>query len=196
MNRKLLSAAAALVVAIAVQARGHFADHPSSEVRSVSQAVVSQSSQAEVAFSPDAGSEALVLKVIDSTSRSLYLAGYSFTLPAIVKALLNAKSRGVDVQVVVDEKGNKSKASTSALNLLVGAKIPTRTISVYAIHHDKYIVADEETVETGSFNYSKAAATSNSENVLVVWKNPQLATAYLEHWRDRWSKAQDYSASY
>src|SRR2546427_4880585 len=25
----------------------------------------------------------------------------------------------------------------------------------------------------------------NSENVLVVWNNPQLAGAYLEHWRTR-----------
>jgi phosphatidylserine/phosphatidylglycerophosphate/cardiolipin synthase-like enzyme len=70
------------------------------------------------------------------------------------RALLAAKRRGVNVAVVVDDKGNRAKSSQQALNLLVNAGIPTRTIDVYAIHHDKYLVIDAEHVETGSFNYS------------------------------------------
>jgi len=196
MNKKFLSGIIVLLLAAGSQAYDHFGRGVSKTTKAVVEPQVAPSSRTEVAFSPDAGSEALVVKVIDSTSKSLYLAAYSFTSPAIVQALLQARKRGVDVQVVVDEKGNKSKASIAALNLLVGAKIPTRTISVYAIHHDKYIVADEETVETGSFNYSKAAATSNSENVIVIWKNPKLAETYLDHWNDRWNKAKTYTSNY
>jgi len=47
----------------------------------------------------------------------------------------------------------------------------------YAIHHDKVIIADRQTVEQGSFNYSDAAAHRNSENVLVNWGNPKLRTS-------------------
>jgi phosphatidylserine/phosphatidylglycerophosphate/cardiolipin synthase-like enzyme len=122
----------------------------------------------ESAFSPDAGSEELVLKVINSSDHSIRLAAYSFTSPSIVKALLAAKKRGVDVRVVVDAKGNKGKSNVAALNLLLNADIPTRIISTYAIHHDKYIVSDEKHVQNGSFNYSQAAAKSNSENVVVM----------------------------
>ena len=150
----------------------------------------------EVAFSPREGSEDLVVKVIQSARSSIGVAAYSFTSPVIAKALLNAKKRGVDVRVVVDENGNKSKASLAALNLLVGAGIPTRTISRYAIHHDKYMVIDKSTVQTGSFNYSKAAARSNSENVLVIWNNPDLALAYLKHWQDRFDQGQDYKSTF
>jgi phosphatidylserine/phosphatidylglycerophosphate/cardiolipin synthase-like enzyme len=150
----------------------------------------------EVAFSPNEGSEELVVKAINSAQSSIGMAAYSFTSPVVAKALLNAKKRGVDVRIVVDENGNKSKASLAALNLMVNAGIPTRTISRYAIHHDKYMVIDKRTLQTGSFNYSKAAASSNSENVLVVWNNPDLALSYLKHWQDRFDQGKPYKTPY
>jgi phosphatidylserine/phosphatidylglycerophosphate/cardiolipin synthase-like enzyme len=158
------------------------------------------SSFVEVGFSPEGTAEALVLKIIYSAKQSIRLAGYSFTSPAIVRALLEAKRRGVDVAVVVDHKNNisldPSGKAKAALNLLVNAGIPTRTIARYAIHHDKFIVADGTHVETGSFNYSAAAAKSNSENVIVVWSNPQLAKNYLSHWQGRYEQGRDYVSSY
>jgi phosphatidylserine/phosphatidylglycerophosphate/cardiolipin synthase-like enzyme len=150
----------------------------------------------DVAFSPDAGSEELVVKVIASARSNIGVAAYSFTSPVVAKALLNAKKRGVDVRVVVDENGNRSKASLAALNLIASAGIPTRTISRYAIHHDKYMVVDKVTVQTGSFNYSKAAAKSNSENVIVIWNNPDLALTYLKHWQDRYDQGRPYAPAY
>jgi len=150
----------------------------------------------DVAFSPAAGSEELILKAIGSARSSIGVAAYSFTSPVVSKALLSAKKRGVDVRVVVDENGNRSKASLGALNLLSSAGIPTRTVSRYAIHHDKYMVIDKQTVQTGSFNYSKAAAKSNSENVIVIWNNPGVALTYLKHWQDRFDQGTPYKPAY
>ena len=156
--------------------------------------------QIETAFSPDGGSEALVVKVIQSARQTIRLAAYSFTSPAIVRALIDAKRRGVEVAVVVDYKNNitedRSGKAKAALNLLVNAGIATRTIARYPIHHDKYLVADGLHVETGSFNYSEAAARRNSENVLVVWNNPEIAAAYLKHWQSRFDQGNDYQSAY
>lgn len=152
--------------------------------------------QIESAFSPAAGAEQLVLKVINNAESSLRLAAYSFTSANIVRALIKAKRRGVDVKVLVDERGNRGKANHAVLNLLVNADIPTRTVSNFAIHHDKYIISDERNLQTGSFNYSAAAAKSNSENVIVVWNQSELASAYQRHWNSRWIKATDYSSQY
>jgi phosphatidylserine/phosphatidylglycerophosphate/cardiolipin synthase-like enzyme len=55
----------------------------------------------------------------------------------------------------------------AAFSALLNAGAEVRTIAVYPIHHDMVIIADRETVELGSFNYSDAAARKNSENVLV-----------------------------
>ena len=153
----------------------------------------------EVAFSPREGAQDLVLKVIDGSKKSIRLSAYSLTSVPVIKALIGAKKRGVDVAVVADYKQNitmDSGAGRAALNLLVLNEIPTRVISIYPIHHDKFIVADGVNVETGSFNYSKAAEYSNSENVLVVWDDPKLAKQYIEHWNSRYSQANDYKASY
>lgn len=152
--------------------------------------------QIETAFSPDGGSEALIVKVIQSAKKTIRLSAFSFTSPTVVRALIDAKRRGVDVAVVVDYKSNimddRSGKSRIALNLLANAGIAVRTISTYSIHHDKFIIADEMHVETGSFNYSISAAKYNSENVLVVWNNPQVAASYLKHWKSRYEQGVDY----
>ncbi|PHV22471.1 endonuclease [Janthinobacterium sp. BJB446] len=147
----------------------------------------------ENAFSPDGGAEALVLKVIDSAASTIRLAAYSFSSPHVVEALLRARQRGVDVRVLADTRRNARKNSRAALDRLVGAGIPTRLISRYALHHDKYIVADGVTVQNGSFNYTADAATANSENVLVVWHSERLAQSYLAHWENRWASGIDYA---
>lgn len=152
--------------------------------------------QIETGFSPDGDAERLVLKVINSSTRSIRLAAYSFTSPRVVQALVHAKRRGVDVQVVADDSNPKSKSGSAALNLLAGADIRARLNAEYAIHHDKYIIADERHVQTGSFNYSKAAAKSNSENVIVIWNNPELAQSYLRHWSSRFEEGSDYKRPY
>ena len=152
--------------------------------------------QIEAGYSPEGSAERLVLKVIHASRKSIRLAAYSFTSPKVVRALIDAGRRGVDVRVVVDEKGNTSKSGVAALNLLVNAGIPVRTNGEYAIHHDKYILSDGLHVQTGSFNYSQAAAGSNSENVLVVWHNAALAASYLRHWQSRFDEGKSYRSRY
>lgn len=50
--------------------------------------------------------------------------------------------------------------------------------------------------EVGSFNYSRAADRSNSENVLVVWDDTVLARSYLNHWTSRWAQGTDWKQTY
>ena len=82
------------------------------------------------------------------------------------------------------------------MNLLVNAGIPTRTIHVYPIFHEKFIVVDDKTVEAGSFNYTAAASFRNIEDVLVIWDDSALAAIYLAHWQDRFDQGDDYASAY
>jgi len=154
----------------------------------------------EVAFSPNEGSEALVIRVIDSAKSELRLLSYSFTSAPVTSALLRAIKRGVDVKLVADRKSNMSADSSgkarAALSALVNAGADIRTISTYAIHHDKVIIADRQTVELGSFNYSAAAARQNSENVLVSWGNAKLAQVYLAHFERNFRQAVPFEVNY
>lgn len=154
----------------------------------------------EVAFSPDEGSEALVVRVIDSAQRELRLLSYSFTSVPVVEALVRARHRGVDVKLVADQKdnvpGDRAGKSRAALGALVNAGAEVRTIRVYPIHHDKVVIADRQTVELGSFNFSSAAAHKNSENVFVNWGNPALAQVYLKHFERNYAQGVVYSVGY
>lgn len=154
----------------------------------------------EVGFSPDAGAEKLVLKVIGSAQREIRMLSYSFTSAPVVRALLDARQRGVDVALIADYKANtsddRSGKARHALAALANAGCRVRTISAYAIHHDKTIIVDGRTVETGSFNFSDAAAHKNSENALVMWNNQELAAVYLKHWQSRFAQGQDFIMPY
>ncbi|MFZ6678828.1 phospholipase D family protein [Undibacterium sp. Tian12W] len=185
IKRLILAANLALLIAPSCHASS-LEDKPAGTILDAS------SAQIENAFSPDAKAEELVLKAINTSTSSIRLAAYSFSSPTVVKALLDAKKRGVNIMVLVDYRRNQKKTNWTALNRLVAAGIATRTISVYAIHHDKYIIADEQTVQNGSFNYTRDAAEDNSENVIVFWRNPELAKSFLRHWESRWSAGVDY----
>lgn len=150
----------------------------------------------QTGFSPEGSAEALVLKVIGSAKHDLRMMGYSFTSPTISAALAKAARSGVDVKLVLDEHGNEGKASKNAMNYVVNAGVQLRTIDKYKIQHDKVIVVDGQTVETGSFNYTASAAKANSENVLVAWEVPDLAADYLRHWQSRWDQGTEYRSSY
>ena len=125
---------------------------------------------------------------------------YSFTSAPITQALIRARRRGVAVFMVVDYKDNVTEdrygKSRAALSALVEAGAQVRTISVYPIAHDKNLCVDRQTVETGSFNYTDAAAHRNSESVIVHWGNPRLAAVFLGHFTRNWDQGTAYQMAY
>lgn len=55
---------------------------------------------------------------------------------------------------------------------------------------------DGHTVETGSFNYTRAGSRRNSENVLVIREMPEVAGSYLAHWQSRWNEGTVWKPTY
>lgn len=154
----------------------------------------------EVGFSPEGSAQALILSTLKAATSSIRLSAYVFTNPEVTSALIAAKQRGVDVAVVADHRSNfedrRGEAGRHALSLLAKSGIPTRTVDAYTIHHDKFFVVDGVAVETGSFNFTAAAARKNSENALVVWNDPDLAQRYLNHWKSRWDQGRAVQSNY
>lgn len=85
----------------------------------------------------------------------------------------------VKVEALLD-KSQKSERYTSA-TFLKNAGIPTYIDDKHAIAHNKIMVIDQETVITGSFNFTKAAEEKNAENLLIL-KNKDLARFYVGNW--------------
>lgn len=154
--------------------------------------VVENFGETEFAFSPGNESTELVAKVIRSATKTIRLAGYSFTSKQLAEALVAAHRSGVDVQVVLDKSNATAKYSSATF--LANAGVPTRIDSKHPIAHSKFMVIDDKTVETGSFNYTKAAM-SNSENVVVFWESPEIAKTYSANWQLHWGHSSAYRRS-
>lgn len=160
--------------------------------------------QIEVGFSPKQGAEEVVLKVINSSTKSLRVAAYSFTSAPVVSALLAAHKRGVEVAVIVDYQNNFVEGcgdrgackGKHAVGTLVNAGVPVRVIDKYAIFHHKFILADSKHMELGSFNYSASAATRNAENAMAIWNNPELVATYAAKWNAYWTEARQPPLDY
>jgi phosphatidylserine/phosphatidylglycerophosphate/cardiolipin synthase-like enzyme len=155
-----------------------------------------QAATVQVGFSPEGSAQTLVLDVIRSAKQDIRVMGYDFTAPDIAHALVEAHKRGVDVKVVLDARSNDGRASVAAMNVLVNSGVELRTIDRYKIQHDKVIIADGQTVETGSFNYTSSAERTNSENAVVIWNFPDVAASFQRHWQSRWEQGVAYSSKY
>ncbi|MRS16075.1 phospholipase D family protein [Enterobacteriaceae bacterium RIT691] len=140
----------------------------------------------QVGFSPEGSARALVLNVIGQAQHSIKMVGYAFQAPDITDALKAAAARGVEVKLVADFRRNQNKKSQLALSDAARHGVEVRTDAHYHIQHDKTIIVDDATVETGSFNYAPSAETENSENVVVIRNAPDITLQYLAHWQSRW----------
>ncbi|QIE30379.1 phospholipase D family protein [Caballeronia sp. SBC2] len=150
----------------------------------------------QVGFSPEGSAQTLVLDVIHTAKHDIRMMGYDFTAPDIAHALVDAQKRGLDVKIVLDARSNNGRASRAAMNALVNGGIELRTIDRYNLQHDKVIITDGRTVETGSFNYTSSAERSNSENAVVIWNFPDVAASFLSHWQNRWDQGHTYHSTY
>jgi phosphatidylserine/phosphatidylglycerophosphate/cardiolipin synthase-like enzyme len=108
-----------------------------------------------VAFSPNGGATKLVTDTIGRAKKQILVQAYSFTSPAISKALVDAEGRGVDVKAILDK--SQWTERYSGATYLMNHKIPVLIDDKHAIAHNKVMIIDNNTVITGSFNFTKAA---------------------------------------
>ena len=147
----------------------------------------------EIAFAPypQRSAERLVKKIIDTAQTSVVIAAYQMTSKPIADSLCSAAARGVAVSAVLDQKSNPHGLGNSKRNYLLNCGVYVRADARYPIMHDKFIVVDSAHVETGSFNYSFAAAERNAENAIVMWNNPLMAEEYQNEFERLFSEAKE-----
>lgn len=147
----------------------------------------------EIAFAPlpQRSAERLVKKIIDSAKLNVVMAAYQMTSKPIADSMCAAAARGIAVTAVLDKKSNPHGPGNSKRDYLTECGVYVRTDARYPIMHDKFIVVDNLHVQTGSFNYSFAAAERNAENAIVVWNNAAMAEQYQTEFERLFKEAKD-----
>jgi len=135
------------------------------------------------------------MALVQDASSSIWGALYRFSHAGLAQSLKDAVRRGVRVRLVVD--GNKYKESRATQELLSGAVIPFRLAfgrqgRGSKMHH-KFVVLDQQTVLTGSYNWTPESEDENQENLLIL-RDPYPVEVYSKEFEALWSgAAQDES---
>lgn len=139
----------------------------------------------QVCFTPNTNCTAKIVRAIKEARRSILVQAYSFTSRPIIKALASAKYRGIDVKILLDKSliinGNQYYSPISyfqSQNIWIGIDY------LPVVAHNKVIIVDDNTVITGSFNFTRAAQRDNTENVLII-HDFKLAQKYTDNWYKR-----------
>lgn len=158
--------------------------------------VVPTQGTVQVAFTPWDNAEAMIVGCIGQAKRQILVQAFSFTSRALANALIAAKRRGVEVQVMADREQTFS-GEASRIPELVRAGIPVALEVRYQSAHNKVMVMDagsaDAAVITGSYNWTYAAQYKNAENVLILRHNPDIVNAYAANWRRHFADALPYA---
>lgn len=114
------------------------------------------------------------------------IAIYSLTHPTIVKAIVDAKKRGIAVRVISDKIQSAGATQKHAINDLLLNEIPVKINTHSGLMHLKMSLVDATMVTLGSYNYSMAASTKNDE-VMIIITDPNIILACQTEFDQLWA---------
>jgi phosphatidylserine/phosphatidylglycerophosphate/cardiolipin synthase-like enzyme len=143
-----------------------------------------QPARVEAAFTPGDDVAGLIVRQIAKSRHSVQMQAYLFTDRQIANALLAARRRGVEVEVI----GDAAQYEAGGLPFLAplaraGARVYLN--AAQAASHNKIIIVDGghpgAAVITGSYNFTHAAQSKNAENVVVISGNAALTGRFVDN---------------
>jgi phosphatidylserine/phosphatidylglycerophosphate/cardiolipin synthase-like enzyme len=132
-------------------------------------------------FAPQQDVASVLSAYLREAQHSIIFMAFSFTHEALGEVMRERFRAGVDVRGVFETRGSNVAYSQYPAMHVLGMPVMQDT-NRWSMHH-KVIIIDGQTVITGSFNFSRNAAHSNNENVLIVAGNRDIARLYTEEFQ-------------
>jgi phosphatidylserine/phosphatidylglycerophosphate/cardiolipin synthase-like enzyme len=106
----------------------------------------------------------------------------------LVKSLVAARKRGVDVRVIMDRMGKERKTQGSPDNEDIAKMLSAGGVKVYmddekVTTHSKLLVVDSRFTVVGSTNWSYQALNQNNETNALI-DSEQVAKEYIKYFDD------------
>jgi len=129
-------------------------------------------------FSPRGGGQEAILDVLNRAQKRISFMTFSFTDKEVANLMIQKKQAGLRVDGVYDQCLGYGQYST--FHMMKKADVPVRMDGNEALLHHKAILADD-TVITGSYNFSANADKTNNENMLIIENSYITASYYQEY---------------
>ncbi|MCI0458197.1 MAG: phospholipase D family protein [Gemmataceae bacterium] len=130
-------------------------------------------------FSPRGGCQEAIARELKKARREILVQAYSFTADPLTYALIEAKKRGVHVDVLLDRSNEQERSSD--LRVFLDQGLAPLIDPGHAIAHNKVMIIDQKTVITGSYNFTNQAEEENAENLLILKGNAELVRMYRQN---------------
>jgi phosphatidylserine/phosphatidylglycerophosphate/cardiolipin synthase-like enzyme len=149
----------------------------------------------QVFFSPNGGARDAVLKELKGAKEEIDVAMYILTDRELSNALISARRRGVNVRVLLDGK-SAEEIGYSKHHFLIERNVNVKldnTHITYAdkyegIMHNKFAIIDNETLITGSYNWTHSAEKLNDENLLIIKEDEKLIGKFTDKFTQLWNR--------
>ncbi len=126
-----------------------------------------------------------IINYINNAKKEILVVAYTLSSKKIINALNNIYKKGVKVKILLDGKNIKNKLYV--LNKIMNLNIPIKINFNYNIMHNKFLVIDGKSVETGSYNYTFSANSLNAENIIYLNGMPNIANKYKKEFLKLWN---------
>lgn len=141
----------------------------------------------ETWYSPEDEPLGRIVQLYDHAQRYIFVAVYGLTSPLVVKALVDAKKRGVDVRILTDRERFQDPKQRMALSTLREAGILIKMNQHDGLMHLKQVVVDDEVNTNGSMNHTTSGNRYNDERMDVIRDHALTVKArekFLSLWKD------------
>lgn len=121
----------------------------------------------ELWFLPDNNQAVAKIKtILQGAKKTIRVAMYTFSRYDFAKELIDAKKRGVNVEVFLDHQSSKG-ASSQIVAMLKKHGISIFTNPGQSLLHYKFLYVDDATLVNGSANWTKAAFQQNDDVFMI-----------------------------
>ncbi|MCU0821553.1 MAG: phospholipase D-like domain-containing protein [Spirochaetes bacterium] len=127
----------------------------------------------------DINPEKGMIKMISGSKKTFYGAFFEISSANIVKEMISAHTRGVDIRIVTDS----DNFYNSWIRKLMDAGIPVIPDRRKGLMHNKFAVIDGEFVWTGSYNLTDNCTYRNNNNAILI-SSSELAEIYLDEFTE------------
>ena len=140
-------------------------------------------------FSPGDTCRNCITNQIGKARRDLLVCVFTISDDLITKSLIAAHRRGVSIRLITDNEKSFDKGSD--INELAREGVELRMDTSPNHMHHKFMVVDQHSVLTGSYNWTRGAARFNHENIIVT-KDPTTVRMFTQEFDKLWPTMAPY----
>ena len=143
----------------------------------------------EVYFSPGDDCRNRIQLAILGAKSSIDICVFTISDNLISESIIQKHKEGIKIRVITDN--DKCNDAGSDIYDLSMKNVPVKTDTSPAHMHHKFVVIDNIITITGSYNWTKSAASENQENILAL-HDERIASFYLKEFERLWNSTLSY----